>query len=178
MNRNKVYTVSLATIAILLVLAQVLSQYLLQKRNDDASLINRSGKQRMLSEKITKELILYMDDNLAYADSAQRTISKWSYHHDFILNEDKADLLSNEGLSHALAEVDSHFIQVKAFEEALIHDTPSAAKAKQQELLDITSNYLNAMDKAVTLIQYDSRLQMELSNVSSWLWPRLLACFF
>ncbi len=61
MKRNKVYTVSLGTMGILFVMPQVLSQYLLQKRNDDPSLINRSGKQRMLSEIITKEIILYAE---------------------------------------------------------------------------------------------------------------------
>jgi len=160
MNRNKVYTVSLATIGILLVLAQVLSQYLLQKRNDDASLINRSGKQRMLSEKITKEILLYMNGNQAYADSAQRTINNWEYHHDFILNEDKADLLSSKALGDALEEVDSHFIESKRLMEELIHQPDSVAIKQSAELLSATSQYMNTMDKAVTLIQYDSRLQI------------------
>ncbi|HCS21835.1 MAG TPA: hypothetical protein DIW47_14970 [Bacteroidetes bacterium] len=158
MNRNKVYTVSLASIAILLILAQVLSQFLLQKRNDDASLINRSGKQRMLSEKATKELLLFAQGHSSYADSAQHSINNWSYHHDYILNEDRSDLLKSEAKQASMAEVDRLFLDLKGVMLGIIAgDTSRASMAR----LILNSNaYLEGMDAAVNEIQYDSRKQI------------------
>src|SRR5687767_6986626 len=120
MNRNKVYTVSLASIGILLILAQVLSQYLLQKRNDDASLINRSGKQRMLSEKASKELILFRSGQLNYADSAQHTINNWTYHHEYILNRDHSDLLLSPEEKASMEEVDRLFLSLKTVMQGML----------------------------------------------------------
>ncbi|MHB1276769.1 MAG: response regulator [Bacteroidia bacterium] len=158
MNRNKVYTVSLASIAILLILAQVLSQFLLQKRNDDASLINRSGKQRMLSEKATKELLLFGQGNSSYADSAQHTINNWSYHHDYILTEDRSDLLRSEAKQASLAEVDRLFSElITVMQKILDGDTSQAMLA---ELIVKSNAYLEGMDAAVNEIQYDSRKQI------------------
>jgi|GEM_PF-1163078 len=160
MNRNKVYTFSLATIGILLILAQVLSQYLLQKRNDDASLINRSGKQLMLAEKSTKEILLYLEGANNYADSAQRTINTWAYHHNFILNKDQSDLLSSNDLITALGRVDVLFLELKGLMESMVHRPASESISQKASLLETETRYRNAMDEAVNFIQYDSRLQI------------------
>ena len=155
MNRNKVYTVSLASIGILLILAQVLSQYLLQKRNDDASLINRSGKQRMLSEKAAKELILLRTGQLNYADSAQHTINNWTYHHEYILNRDRSDLLRSEEEKVSMEEVDRLFLGLKTVMQGiLLGDTSMASLNK---LVAASNAYLEGMDAAVNEIQYGSR---------------------
>lgn len=155
MNRNKVYTVSLASVAILLILAQLLSQFLLQKRNDDASLINRSGKQRMLSQKATKELLLFSQGNRAYADSAQHTINNWSYHHDYILNQDRSDLLSSEGKRTSMAEVDRLYQDLlNEMQRVIAGDSSGTTMAG---LILKSNTYLDAMDAAVNDIQYDSR---------------------
>ncbi|MFV8322225.1 type IV pili methyl-accepting chemotaxis transducer N-terminal domain-containing protein [Flavobacterium sp. LB3P21] len=46
------------TIAITVLLSQLLIQYNLYSQQSDSRIINISGKQRMLSQKLTKEILI------------------------------------------------------------------------------------------------------------------------
>lgn len=158
MNRNKVYTVSLASIGLLLIATQILSQVLLKKRDDDASLINRAGKQRMLSQKASKELILFQEGYSNYSDSAKRTINNWTYHHEYILNEDKAEILKSDERQNGMAEIDRYFKELRAVMQLVLNGDTSMVT--RQKLLKTGDIYLSAMDNGVNQIQYDSRAKI------------------
>ncbi len=64
MKAKKAYTLALTIIFILLVGSQMLIQYFLNKQANDAKIINIAGRQRMLSQKIVKQLLLANTKNL------------------------------------------------------------------------------------------------------------------
>ena len=60
-NQNLVF---IATIILTIVIGQVIIQYDLNKQNEDARLINYAGRQRMLSQRISK-LTLYIYNEIS-----------------------------------------------------------------------------------------------------------------
>ncbi|RUT70007.1 PAS domain-containing protein [Flavobacterium cupreum] len=65
-NLRRLYFFALWTIAITIILSQVLVQYNLKQQLSDSKIINISGKQRMLSQKIVKEILIlhYVSDTV------------------------------------------------------------------------------------------------------------------
>ena len=63
-NLRRLYFFALWTIAITIILSQLLVQYNLNQQLSDSKIINFSGKQRMLSQKIVKEVLIlnYVSD--------------------------------------------------------------------------------------------------------------------
>lgn len=63
-NLRRLYFFALWTIAITIIISQVLVQYNLKQQLSDSKIINISGKQRMLSQKIVKEVLIlhYVSD--------------------------------------------------------------------------------------------------------------------
>lgn len=63
-NLRRLYFFALWTIAVTIILSQVLVQYNLKQQLSDSKIINISGKQRMLSQKIVKEVLIlhYVSD--------------------------------------------------------------------------------------------------------------------
>ena len=57
-NLRRLYFFALWTIAVTIILSQVLVQYNLKQQLSDSKIINISGKQRMLSQKIVKEVLI------------------------------------------------------------------------------------------------------------------------
>ncbi len=57
-NLRRLYFFALLTIAITIILSQFLVQYNLKQQLSDSKIINISGKQRMLSQKIVKEILI------------------------------------------------------------------------------------------------------------------------
>ncbi|MET0945731.1 MAG: ATP-binding protein [Flavobacterium sp.] len=63
-NLRRLYFFALWTIAVTIIISQVLVQYNLKQQLSDSKIINISGKQRMLSQKIVKEVLIlhYVSD--------------------------------------------------------------------------------------------------------------------
>ncbi len=63
-NLRRLYFFALLTIALTVILSQILVQYNLKQQLSDSKIINISGKQRMLSQKIAKEILIlnYVSD--------------------------------------------------------------------------------------------------------------------
>ncbi|GAA6768973.1 hypothetical protein AAFH68_49340 [Flavobacterium sp. CGRL1] len=63
-NLRRLYFFALLTIALTIIISQFLVQYNLNQQLSDSKIINFSGKQRMLSQKIVKEVLIlhYVSD--------------------------------------------------------------------------------------------------------------------
>lgn len=83
---RRLYIFALLTIAITVVLSQLLIQYNLKRQLSDSRIINISGKQRMLSQKLTKEILIlnFVTDTSKSKQEIIRineTISLWKFNH-------------------------------------------------------------------------------------------------
>jgi len=85
------YLFALVTIAVTVLLSQLLIQYNLNSQLSDSKIINISGKQRMLSQKLTKEILVlnFITDSLQKKkkiDQILETISEWKFNHYSLIN--------------------------------------------------------------------------------------------
>jgi PAS domain S-box-containing protein len=93
------YIFFIGSVIATIIVSQAIVQYALQRQNEDAQLINEAGRQRMLSQRISK-LILYLNDDLAKTDTIMVTrldtlatlINVWqSMHKRLLLQNERHD---------------------------------------------------------------------------------------
>src|SRR3970040_1608448 len=85
-NLRRLYLFALLTIAITVLLSQLLIQYNLNSQLSDSRIINISGKQRMLSQKLAKEILIlnFVGDTAKKNNknnSINETLSLWKTTH-------------------------------------------------------------------------------------------------
>ncbi len=90
-NLRRLYLFALLTIAITVILSQLLLQYNLYCQLSDSRIINISGKQRMLSQKLTKEILIlnYVIDSTKTNQEISRinkTIALWKFNQNALEN--------------------------------------------------------------------------------------------
>ena len=83
-NLRRLYIFALLTIAITVLLSQLLIQYNLHSQLSDSKIINVSGKQRMLSQKLTKEILILnfiadAKNNKKDIEKADEIIKIWTF---------------------------------------------------------------------------------------------------
>jgi len=83
---KQMYILALITIAITVLLSQLLIQYNINSQLNDSRLINISGKQRMLSQKLTKEVLILnlASDSLKKEENISNiktTLGLWKFTH-------------------------------------------------------------------------------------------------
>jgi signal transduction histidine kinase len=88
------YLFALVTIAVTVLLSQLLIQHNLSSQLSDSRIINISGKQRMLSQRLTKEILVlnFITDSLHKKEQINKIlniISQWKSNHYSLLNGDE-----------------------------------------------------------------------------------------
>lgn len=86
-NLRRLYIFALLTIAIMVLLSQLLIQYNLHSQLNDSKIINISAKQRMLSQKLTKEILIlnFITDaknDKNKIESVEKIIKLWIFNQD------------------------------------------------------------------------------------------------
>ncbi|MBW1298006.1 ATP-binding protein [Aquimarina litoralis] len=84
---SKIYIIALGAIALFTIGGQFFIQRYLNSQIDDSKIINISGRQRMLSQKLTKELLLLSNTTNAtakkrYLNDLEATINLWKTSHE------------------------------------------------------------------------------------------------
>ena len=89
-NLRRLYLFALLTIALTVLVSQFILQYNLNRQLSDSKIINTSGKQRMLSQKLTKELlILHATTDPSKVEMEKKRIdsilNKWKFNHNALV---------------------------------------------------------------------------------------------
>lgn len=183
---RKRYLLALSIIACLIVGSQILIQLSIGNQLDDSRVINLAGRQRMLSQKITKT-ILGIDRLESQEDKAllllelDKAIALWQTSHDGLIHGDAAlnlpghnsERISNmfEGVSvqyHAMlesAQLFSQLMKAATVDQALV----------DQQIEIILQNepaFLKGMDDIV--FQYDYEARGKISRIASMEWVLML----
>ncbi|MEB2779558.1 type IV pili methyl-accepting chemotaxis transducer N-terminal domain-containing protein [Algoriphagus sp. C2-6-M1] len=83
---RRLYIIALGAIAISLIASQILIRQYLNDQENDSRLVNVAGRQRMLSQKLNKEVLLLShaqsaEASTALIDSVQNTLDRWTEAH-------------------------------------------------------------------------------------------------
>lgn len=83
---RRLYIIALSTIALSVIVSQILIRKHLKDQESDSGVINVAGRQRMLSQKLTKEILSLSTEetiskSLIIKDSLKQTLSEWVLAH-------------------------------------------------------------------------------------------------
>ena len=88
---RRLYIIALSTIALSVIISQVLVSNHLNKQQSDSTVINVAGRQRMLSQKLTKEIISLSlsfeeENKVSLKKSIKNTLNLWELSHKSLQN--------------------------------------------------------------------------------------------
>lgn len=83
---SRLYIIALSTIALSVILSQILVRKHLNDQQSDSSVINVAGRQRMLSQKLTKEIVSLSTENtpkqrILLKEKIKQTLKLWEQSH-------------------------------------------------------------------------------------------------
>lgn len=83
---SRLYLIALTAIALAVIISQVLIQKFLHDQENDSRLVNIAGRQRMLSQKLAKEVLSFSprnsrEENRAINNKLKNTIREWTLSH-------------------------------------------------------------------------------------------------
>jgi two-component system sensor histidine kinase DegS len=164
---KRMYLFALITIAITVLLSQLLIQYNLNSQLNDSRLINISGKQRMLSQKLVKEVLILnlTTDSLKRNDEIskiKKTLSLWKSTHYALENGNDSlnfPKIKSPVLSLLFSNIKPNFDSINNATPLLLKNNNERINAitnqkTVQTILDNEGIFLSEMNKIVS--QYDS----------------------
>lgn len=164
-NLRRLYFFALLTIAVTIILSQLLVQYNLNQQLSDSKIINISGKQRMLSQKIVKEVLIlhYVSDKPSSQQIShlKEVVSLWKTNQNAL--ENGSDSLAfpkekSETLDRLYSEINPIFTSItKATDSFLLNLEQKKNTADNSKFVEIILNneglFLSKMNQIVS--QYD-----------------------
>lgn len=165
-NLRRLYIFALLTIAITVLLSQLLIQYNLHSQLSDSKIINFSGKQRFLSQKLTKEILILnfvteTENNKEGIDKINEIIRLWKFNqYALVKGNDSLGFPKEKSkeLQDLFLDINPNFNTIiKASTRFLNHKKLGINDKESQVLVQIilknSAVFLDKMDKIVG--QYD-----------------------
>ncbi|RXM43209.1 ATP-binding protein [Flavobacterium sp. YO64] len=164
-NLRRLYFFALLTIAVTIIISQILVQYNLNQQLSDSKIINFSGKQRMLSQKIVKEVLIlqYVSDNASAKQISHLNdvLSLWKKNQNAL--ENGSDSLAfpkekSETLSKLYLEINPIFNKIANTTDSFLLNLKQKKQAAENQklvtiILENEGIFLSKMNQIVT--QYD-----------------------
>lgn len=164
-NLRRLYFFALLTIALTIIISQFLVQYNLNQQLSDSKIINFSGKQRMLSQKIVKEVLIlhYVSDSVATKKTShlKEVLELWKKNQKAL--ENGSDSLAfpkekSETLSKLYLEINPIFNKIAQTTDSFLLNLQQKKSASENQklvqiILENEGIFLSKMNQIVT--QYD-----------------------
>ncbi len=173
------YLVALIIIAVLVVGSQIIVQIAISKQQDDSRVVNISGRQRMLSQKISKDaLSLYESQNTEtaqwYVEELEETYTLWEWSYHGLRQGDETLGLPGKNSPEVEAmyddiEMDYRAILSSAKEIVKIASEPEYEREEIWEQIQAIENheglFLEGMDKIVFQYDHESKEKIRLFRI-------------
>jgi signal transduction histidine kinase len=173
---TRLYILALTAVAVLSIVGQILIQESLKDTLNDAHVVNIAGRQRMLSQRLSKMAILltntdrFSDEARFYQKDFGETLALWGKCHEGLLNgkleaEREVAVKNSPKINQMLIELNPVFLKIKTQLELIL---TNKAFNKKQVLSEILANerlFLNKMDLIV--FQYDLESHERVNRVRS-----------
>jgi two-component system, NarL family, sensor histidine kinase DegS len=174
---KQMYIFALVTIAITVLLSQLLIQYNINSQLHDSRLINVSGKQRMLSQKLVKEVLTLnfisnSESKSQYINNLSNTLSLWQTRH-YALEKGNTSLNFPKEKSKIISLL---FVNIKPNFDSIRIATHSFLENKRenknplenqklfQTILSNEGAFLDKMNKIVSQYEYEALEKVRLQQ--------------
>lgn len=175
---RRLYIIALSTIALSVIVSQILIRKHLDDQESDSRVINVAGRQRMLSQKLTKEILSLSSEGtlferVAVKDSLKETLDLWVMSHNALQKgNDSLGLPGNNSnvIRDMFDELNPNFEAIKGASEHIIYEVEKSSffsiDSFKKEINLVKQNeadFLRQMDRIVN--QYD----LEAEEKVAWL---------
>jgi len=163
------YLAALTLIALLSISSYFIMSHIIMQSRNDAPLINLSGRQRMLSQKLAKEVLLISQSRDVSKINTLRqqlnhTFETWSRVHARLRSGDRELQLSG-GNSQAVQDmyrsIDDPFNNIRRILDMLKHPGESAGPNRTGDVVANTERYMEAMDRIVAQYALEAGQRVE-----------------
>jgi len=164
-NLRRLYFFALLTIAVTIILSQILVQYNLKQQLSDSKIINVSGKQRMLSQKIVKEVLIlnFVTDTVSSKQIShlKNVLSSWKANQNALENGNDSLYFpkeKSETLRNLYLQIKPNFINIVTATDLFLLNLQNKKNLADntklvQTILQNEGIFLSKMNQIVT--QYD-----------------------
>lgn len=174
---RRLYIIALGAIAISLIASQILIRKYLNDQENDSRLVNVAGRQRMLSQKLNKEVLLLShaqsaETSRALIDSVQHTLNRWTEAHQVLQRGDESQdffVDNSPEVSEMFEQINPDFNQVSEATQNFLFlksntSDDSTAIAGQLKIIESNANnFLTKMDEIVN--QYDHEAKEKVASL-------------
>ncbi len=174
---RRLYIIALGAIAISLIASQILIRKYLKDQENDSQLVNVAGRQRMLSQKLNKEVLLLShtqspEATQALSDTIQNTLNRWETAHQTLQLGDESQGFHVENspeVTKMFEQINPEFEEVADAARNFLflkssNSEDSTAIASQLRIIESNANsFLIKMDEIVN--QYDHEAKEKVSSL-------------
>ncbi|AUC76993.1 ATP-binding protein [Olleya sp. Bg11-27] len=165
---SRLYIIALSAIAVTVIVSQLFVRKYLQDQQTDSTVINIAGRQRMLSQKLTKEVLLisdaaHLEDRIALKNKLKATILLWSASHEALKNGNDSIGLPKTNSANVITmfnRLDPVFNTITTASHHIIQNIETVPELTRQNFTEAIAvikseeaTYLTIMDEIVN--QYD-----------------------
>ncbi|MCE7055027.1 type IV pili methyl-accepting chemotaxis transducer N-terminal domain-containing protein [Algoriphagus sp. AGSA1] len=168
---RRLYLIALGAIAISLVSSQILIRKYLNDQENDSFVVNVAGRQRMLSQKLNKEVLLLAhsqdpENSKVLVDSIQSTLNRWEKAHQILQLGDESlgfQVDNSPVITGMFEEINPYFRKVTdATHNFLFLKSSTAqdslASAEQLQIIEVNANaFLKQMDEIVNRYDFEAK---------------------
>lgn len=165
------YLLVLASVAALVLVDQAILQPLLVQLNFYAPVINMAGRQRMLSQKVTKDVLALVatgakDSNSARRDELRRSLEQWTTAHRTLLEGDPASGVQpvDASIQSVLRGVDPALAAMRSAASAIAAagSQPDSSETRRDVsvILEQEPIYLRGMEQVVAQLEKSAQARV------------------
>jgi signal transduction histidine kinase len=172
---TRLYIIALSCIALFVIMGQVLIQYALHKQQEDSYIINVAGRQRMLSQKISKSCLLIQfslkaNERIKYKNELKNAFSIWETFHEGLSRGNKEIGLTHqnsEEVSQLFVAVNPYFQKISESAKKIIVISPEKPLSEESvnninTILQYEDGFLIGMDDIVHQYQVEATRKVSL----------------
>jgi len=150
-NYKSIYTIALFTIFIFVSIAVMNMVYMISFHSQYAQIINKSGKQRMLSQRIS---LLVVQNNINHDIKIKRYLEKMTQSHNYLINRDNISDELKELYFNKPNELNKLF---DSFANHINSFLKTKSKKDLTKILHIQNDLLKYFDEAVHILEKESK---------------------
>ncbi len=178
---RRLYILALTAIALSVLISQLFIGKFLEEQEGDSKLINISGRQRMLSQKLTKESLLLFEtkdpgEREKLAQSLDKSLQRWTTSHKILQQgSDSLNIISEQSdeIRQKFTEISPYYKSIQEAAQILvlkIEENPERPSEDfSAEIAQIKENevsFLEIMDAMVN--QYDEEAHKRVERLQHW----------
>ncbi|WP_445733123.1 ATP-binding protein [Mariniflexile sp.] len=175
---SRLYIIALSTIALSVIVSQILVRKHLNDQQSDSSVINVAGRQRMLSQKLTKEIVSLSTENtseerLHLKEKIKQTLKVWERSHHALQNGNDSLGLPGKNsviIKQKFRDLDPTFNTISIASKAIIEKIENIPPLPLSEFIyDIEKVKENEGHFLVVMDQIVNQYDLEANEKVSWL---------